>query len=62
MTIILSLDLGTTTGWALSHNGEIRSGVISFKDTPFDCKDSKYTKFRRWLDHQKTHFSFEVLP
>ena len=58
---LLALDLGTATGWALSHHGKIRSGMISFKDTPFDCKDSKYTRFRRWLDHQKAHFEFEQI-
>jgi crossover junction endodeoxyribonuclease RuvC len=58
---LLALDLGTNTGWALSHKGDIQSGTISFKDTPFDCKDSKYTKFRRWLDNQKAHFEFEQI-
>lgn len=61
MTTILSLDLGTTTGWALLTNKEIRSGSICFKDTPFDCKDSKYTKFRRWLVNTKAHFNFEEI-
>lgn len=59
MTSILSLDLGTTTGWALSQNGEIRSGSVSFKDTPFDSKDSKYTKLRRWLENQKEHYGID---
>ena len=61
MTTILSLDLGTTTGWALSKNGEIRSGSVSFKDTPFDSKDSKYTKLRRWLENQKEHYGIDAI-
>ena len=61
MTTILSLDLGTTTGWALSSKGEIRSGSVCFKDTPFDSKDSKYTKFRRWLENQKAHFGIDEI-
>lgn len=61
MNTILSLDLGTTTGWALSKNGEIRSGSVSFKDTPFDCKDSKYTKLRRWLENQKEHYGIDAI-
>lgn len=61
MTTILSLDLGTTTGWALSHNGEIRSGTISFKDTRFDSKGSRFTKFFRWLQNQKAHYDIESI-
>jgi len=61
MTTILSLDLGTTTGWALSHNGEIRSGSVSFKDTRFDSKDSRFTKFFRWLQNQRTHYGIESI-
>jgi Holliday junction resolvasome RuvABC endonuclease subunit len=48
---ILSLDLGTTTGWALLNNQEIRYGSISFKETPFDSWDSRYSKFNRWLEN-----------
>ncbi|GAO98196.1 crossover junction endodeoxyribonuclease RuvC [Caedimonas varicaedens] len=61
MTAILALDLGTTTGWALSSNGEIRSGSVSFKDTPFDSKDSRFTKFSRWLANQKANFEIEEI-
>jgi len=58
---LLALDLGTTTGWALSSNGEIRSGTISFKDTRFDSKDSRFTKFFRWLQNQKAHYDIESI-
>ncbi len=56
MTTILSLDLGTTTGWALAKDKEIRSGTICFKPTPFDSQDSKFTRFRRWLVNLKATY------
>ena len=64
MTSILALDLGTTTGWALSKNGKIRSGRVSFA-AHFDSADSRYNKFRRWLVNLKeahggfTHIVYE---
>jgi Holliday junction resolvasome RuvABC endonuclease subunit len=58
---VLALDLGTTTGWALSSNGEIQSGTISFKDTRFDSKDSRFTKFFRWLQNKKAHYDIESI-
>ena len=56
MTTLLALDLGTTTGWALSKDLEIRSGSHCFKPTPFDSYDCKYTRFKRWLVNLKAAF------
>jgi len=53
MTHILALDLGTTTGWALLKDGEIRSGSICFKSSHFDSGDCKFTRFKRWLVNLK---------
>lgn len=53
MTTILSLDLGTTTGWALLKDQKIRSGSICFKPNHFDSKDCKFTRFKRWLVNLK---------
>ena len=47
---ILALDLGTTTGWAMMENGKVSSGSVSFRPSHFDSANSRYTKFRRWLD------------
>ena len=56
MTTILSLDLGTTTGWALAKDAEIRSGTICFKPTPFDSQDCRFTRFKRWLVNLKATY------
>ena len=53
---ILSLDLGTTTGWAISMPDKIQSGVVSLKGYHFDSPDSKYTKFRRFLGELKHRY------
>lgn len=56
MTTLLSLDLGTTVGWALSKNKEIQSGSHCFKPNHFDSNDCKFTRFKRWLLNLKaTH-------
>jgi len=48
---ILSLDLGTTTGWALrSHDGLITSGTVSLRPSRYDGGGMRYLRFRSWLD------------
>ncbi|MFN3946123.1 MAG: crossover junction endodeoxyribonuclease RuvC [Allosphingosinicella sp.] len=48
---ILSLDLGTTTGWALrSHDGLITSGTVSFRSSRYDGGGMRYLRLRSWLD------------
>lgn len=48
---ILSLDLGTTTGWALrSHDGLITSGTVLFRPSRYDGGGMRYLRFRSWLD------------
>jgi len=50
MRSILSLDLGTTTGWALrSRDGSIVSGSQSFKPQRFEGGGMRYLRFNRWL-------------
>ncbi len=49
--MMLSLDLGTTTGWATqSPSGQITSGTISFKNDRFQGGGMRYLKFTRWLN------------
>ena len=49
-TAILSLDLGTTTGWALRcSDGAILSGSQSFKPQRFEGGGMRYLRFHRWL-------------
>ncbi len=47
---ILSLDLGTTTGWALRNADRlITSGTVSFRPRRFDGGGMRYLRFTNWL-------------
>ena len=49
--VLLALDLGTTTGWALrSANGPVAHGFVSFKSQRFEGGGMRYLRFGRWLD------------
>lgn len=54
---ILALDLGTTTGWALSLDGcgpgAIASGSVSFHGSRFDGGGMRFLRFKRWLIEMK---------
>ncbi len=52
---ILTLDLGTTTGWALRpRDGQIVHGSIGFKPQRFEGGGMRYLRFKRWLTELKT--------
>ena len=49
--MILALDLGTVTGWALQNaDKSIVSGNKSFKQGRFDGGGMRYLRFTNWLD------------
>jgi len=49
--VVLALDLGTTTGWALqTADGLITSGTVSFRPSRYDGGGMRYLRFRNWLD------------
>ena len=51
---ILALDLGTTTGWALSGcDNCITSGKQSFKPQRFEGGGMRYLRFKHWLAELK---------
>ena len=51
---ILTLDLGTTTGWALQPSeGQIAHGFVSFKAQRFEGGGMRYLRFKRWLTELK---------
>jgi crossover junction endodeoxyribonuclease RuvC len=51
---ILALDLGTTTGWALSAPGTpITHGFVSFKSQRFEGGGMRYLRFGRWLEEMR---------
>ena len=48
--VILALDLGTTTGWALRTTcGQIASGTASFRPGRFEGGGMRYLRFANWL-------------
>jgi Holliday junction resolvasome RuvABC endonuclease subunit len=49
--VVLTLDLGTTTGWALrTGDGMIASGTVSFRPSRYDGGGMRYLRLRAWLD------------
>ena len=52
---MLALDLGTTTGWALSlPDRRVTHGNVNFKPQRFEGGGMRYLRFRRWLDELLT--------
>jgi Holliday junction resolvasome RuvABC endonuclease subunit len=48
--IIMALDLGTTTGWAIKEpSGNITSGTASFKTRRFEGGGMSFLRFKQWL-------------
>lgn len=49
--VLLALDLGTTTGWALRlADGGIISGTMAFRPGRYEGGGMRYLRFRSWLD------------
>ncbi len=52
--LLLSLDLGTATGWALSNkHGRIMSGTAHFRPRRFEGGGMRYLRFERWLNETR---------
>ena len=52
--VILTLDLGTTTGWALrADDGFVTSGSELFRPHRFEGGGMRYLRFKRWLTEIK---------
>lgn len=52
MIIILALDLGTTTGWAMRlADGVVVSGTMEFRSGRYEGGGMRFLRFRSWLDH-----------
>jgi hypothetical protein len=52
--VILALDLGTSTGWALRNEyGSIISGTAHFKPRRFEGGGMRYLRFKQWLTETK---------
>jgi hypothetical protein len=49
--VLLALDLGTTTGWALRlGDGTVVSGTMAFKSGRYEGGGMRYLRFRSWLE------------
>ena len=49
--VVLALDLGTSTGWAMAlPDGGIVSGTVSFRPSRYDGGGMRYVRFQAWLD------------
>jgi Holliday junction resolvasome RuvABC endonuclease subunit len=58
----LSLDLGTTTGWAVSlPSGQIVSGSRSFKPARFEGGGMRFLRFTAWLDEMNNLYTIGSL-
>jgi Holliday junction resolvasome RuvABC endonuclease subunit len=51
--LILALDLGTHTGWAIAESDSISSGSQSFQPKRFEGGGMRFLKFKRWLSELK---------
>lgn len=52
--ILLALDLGTMTGWALrNQHGRIVSGTAYFRPQRFEGGGMRYLRFERWLNETR---------
>ncbi len=49
--VLLCLDLGTHTGWAVTNqNGHIISGTLSFQPKRFEGGGMRYLRLNQWLE------------
>ena len=57
----LALDLGTKTGWALRSNGQLISGVQSFKPGRYEGGGMRFLKFGMWLNEVQDGSKFDAV-
>ncbi len=49
-SVILAIDLGTTTGWALrAMDGHLAHGFTNFRPNRFEGGGMRYLRFKRWI-------------
>lgn len=53
--MILALDLGTTTGWAIGKDVATHSGFEKFDRGRFEGGGMRYLKFEQWLEQNWPH-------
>lgn len=51
--MILALDLGSTTGWAVGKDGRLTaSGTVAFKNNRYEGGGMRFWRFRQWLEKE----------
>ena len=54
-TVVLAIDLGTATGWAIrTLEGQITHGVAGFRPGRYEGGGMRYLRFKRWLSELRT--------
>ena len=63
MSVILALDLGTQTGWAMiGHDDLVDSGTVSFAPRTGEGPGMRFARFRRWLiDLKSAHGQIDAV-
>ena len=63
MSVILALDLGTQTGWALiGADDQVDSGTVSFAPRKGEGPGMRFARFRRWLiDLKSAHGQIDAV-
>lgn len=58
--VILAVDLGTTTGWALrAMDGHLAHGFTNFRPNRFEGGGMRYLRFKRWLSEMR-HLATDI--
>ncbi len=59
-TVVLAIDLGTTTGWAMrTLEGQLTHGFASFKPSRYEGGGMRYLRFKRWLSDMR-HLATDI--
>jgi Holliday junction resolvasome RuvABC endonuclease subunit len=56
----VSLDLGTTTGWAISGEGMVtQTGTVSLKPGRYEGGGMRFLRFTKWLDEMHNTYRID---
>lgn len=59
-TVIMAIDLGTTTGWAMrTLDAQVAHGFASFRPSRYEGGGMRYLRFKRWLSDMR-HLATEI--
>ena len=59
-TVVLAIDLGTTTGWAMrTMDGQLAHGFTSFRPSRYEGGGMRYLRFKRWLSDMR-HLATDI--